>query len=369
MATDYYELLGVSKNASDEELRRAYRALARELHPDANGGDPVSEAKFKEVSTAYETLRDPERRRRYDMFGPEGARAGAGGPGDIFGGGGIGDIFESFFGNPFGGQRQSGPRRGDDVEVVVELAFEEAVFGVERTVDFRGLATCVTCTGTGAAPGTSPITCLECAGTGQVRRVRQSILGQVVQAMPCQRCRGIGEIIESPCVTCHGDGRTVVDRSVTVEVPAGVDNGTTLRISNQGAPAIRGGVPGDLYVHLKVNAHDRFERSGVDLLTTVHLSVAQAALGTDVEIETLDSNEQMNVPSGTQTGREVRLRGQGVPHVRGRGRGDLHVRFVVDTPTNLTKAQEELLRQFAASRGEEVAQHGGLFSRIRSSRS
>ncbi|HEY5272130.1 MAG TPA: molecular chaperone DnaJ [Acidimicrobiales bacterium] len=368
MTTDYYELLGVSKNASDEELRRAYRALARELHPDANGGDPASEARFKEVSTAYETLRDPERRRRYDMFGPEGARPGAGGPGDMFGGG-IGDIFETFFGNPFGSQRQNGPRRGDDVEVVVELAFEEAVFGVERTVDFRGLATCVTCTGTGAAPGTSPITCLECAGTGQVRRVRQSILGQVVQAMPCQRCRGIGELIESPCPTCHGDGRTVVDRSVTVEVPAGVDNGTTLRITSQGAPALRGGVAGDLYVHLKVNAHDRFERSGVDLLTTVHLSVAQAALGTDVEIETLDSSEQMNVPPGTQTGREVRLRGQGVPHVRGRGRGDLHVRFVVDTPTNLTKGQEDLLKQFAASRGEEIVQHGGLFSRIRSSRS
>jgi len=370
MPTDYYELLGVSKNATDEELRRAYRALARELHPDANGGDPVSEARFKEVSTAYETLRDPERRRRYDMFGPDGARAGAGagGMGDVFGGG-FGDIFESFFGNPFGGQRQSGPRRGDDVEVVVELAFDEAVFGIERTVDFRGLSTCATCSGSGAAEGTTPITCLECAGTGQVRRVRQSILGQVVQAMPCQRCKGTGEVIETPCPTCHGDGRTVADRSVTVEVPAGVDNGTTLRITNQGAPAMRGGIAGDLYVHLKVSPHDRFERSGVDLSTTVHLSVAQAALGTDVEIETLDSSEHLNVPSGTQTGREVRLRGQGVPHVRGRGRGDLHVRFVVDTPTNLTKEQEDLLRQFAASRGEEVAQHGGLFSRIRSSRS
>ena len=371
MATDYYELLGVTRNASEDELRRAYRALARELHPDANGGDAAAEARFKEVSVAYETLRDPERRRRYDMFGPDGARQGGGptqgGMGDMFGGG-FSDIFESFFGNPFGQQRQSGPRRGDDVEVVAELEFEQAVFGVERAVEFRGLSLCDTCDGSGAAEGTKPITCLECAGTGQVRRVRQSILGQVVQAMPCQRCRGIGEVVESPCPSCRGEGRLVTERTVTVEVPAGVDDGTTLRITGQGAPAVRGGIPGDLYVHLKVKPHDRFERSGVDLLTTVHLSVSQAALGTDVEIETLDAEEHLTVPPGTQTGREVRLRSHGVPHVRGRGRGDLHVRFVVDTPTNLTKEQEDMLREFALSRGEEVARHGGLFSRIRSSR-
>jgi len=370
MATDYYELLGVRKDASEDELRRAYRRLARELHPDANPGDAEAEARFKEISLAYETLRDPERRRRYDMFGPDGARQGAttGTMGDMFGGG-FSDIFESFFGSTFANQRQAGPRRGDDVEVVADLSFVDAVFGVERAVEFRGLSLCEDCEGTGAAPGTKPITCLECAGTGQVRRVRQSILGQVVQAMACQRCRGIGQVVESPCSSCRGEGRLVTDRTVTVEVPAGVDDGTTLRVTGQGAPAIRGGIAGDLYVHLKVKPHDRFERSGVDLLTTVHLSVAQAALGTDVEIETLDSEEQLNVPSGTQTGREVRLRGLGVPHVRGRGRGDLHVRFVVDTPTNLTKEQEDLLREFAISRGEEVTKHGGLFSRHRSSRS
>lgn len=369
MATDYYELLGVSRDAPEDELRRAYRKLARELHPDANGGDAEAEARFKEVGVAYETLRDPERRRRYDRFGPDGARQGAatGNMGDMFGGG-FSDIFESFFGSTFNAGRQPGPRRGDDVEVVADLSFEEAVFGVERAVGFRGLSLCDVCAGSGAAEGTKPITCIECAGTGQVRRVRQSILGQVVQAMPCQRCRGLGEVVPSPCPSCRGEGRLVTERTVTVEVPAGVDDGTTLRVTGQGAPAVRAGIPGDLYVHLKVKAHDRFERSGVDLLTTVHLSVAQAALGTDVEIETLDAEEQLNVPPGTQTGREVRLRGHGVPHVRGRGRGDLHVRFVVDTPTNLTKEQEDLLREFALSRGEEVTRHGGLFSRIRSSR-
>lgn len=367
MAAEYYELLGVSRDASEEELKRAYRKLARELHPDANGGDPVAEARFKEVTAAYETLRDPERRRRYDMFGPEGARSGA--PGDVFGGG-LGDLFDAFFGGNggFGAAPRGTPHGGEDLEVSVELAFEEAVFGVERPVKFRGLVSCATCEGSGASPGTTPITCLECAGLGQVRRVRQSILGQVVTTSACPRCRGLGKIVESPCPDCRGEGRRTDDRSVTVEIPPGVDDGVTLRVAGAGAPALRGGPAGDLYVHLRVRPHERFERSGTDLVTTVHLAMSQAILGSELEVETLDGPEQLQVPAGTASGKVMRLKGHGVPHVRGRGRGDLHVRLVVDTPTDLTKEQERLLREFARLRNEEVAAPDeGLFSRIRSS--
>ena len=235
MATDYYELLGVDRSASEDELKRAYRQLANELHPDKNGGDPESEARFKEVSVAYETLRDPERRRRYDMFGPNGD-GGQQPMGDVFGGG-FGDLFESFFGGQrFGGGRASGPRRGEDVEIAVELEFEEAVFGVSRSVEFRGLVTCPDCSGSGAAPGTSVHVCPDCGGQGQVRRVRQSILGQVVTSSPCPRCRGEGEIVESPCPVCRGEGRRAEERSVVVEVPPGVDDGSTLRVRGAGAP-------------------------------------------------------------------------------------------------------------------------------------
>ncbi|HUY29982.1 MAG TPA: molecular chaperone DnaJ [Acidimicrobiales bacterium] len=375
MATDFYELLGVARDASEDEIKRAYRKLARELHPDANGGDPQSEARFKEVSIAYETLRDPERRRRYDTFGPDqmrGSGPGPGpGPGDMFGGG-LGDLFDAFFGGGaatgFGTARPAGPRRGDDVEVVLDLKFEEAVFGVERSVSWRGPVTCTTCSGSGARPGTSPTTCPECQGLGQVRRVRQSILGQVVTTAPCPRCRGYGEVVASPCADCRGEGRRTDDRSVTVEVPPGVDEGTTLRISGSGSPAPRGGLPGDLYVHLRVAGHDRFERSGADLVTRLHVAFTQAALGADVTIETLDGSESITLAPGTQTGKTVRLRGHGVPHVRGRGRGDLHVEVVVDTPTGLDKEQDRLLRELARMRGEEVSSgEGGLFSRIRSS--
>jgi len=367
MATDYYEMLGVDRDASDEELRRAYRRLARNLHPDANGGDPAAEARFKEVTLAYETLRDPERRRRYDLFGPENGRGVPGG-GDIFGGG-LGDIFGAFFGgSPFGSTRPAGPRRGDDLEVALELRFEEAVFGVERELSLRGAVACETCAGSGSQPGTMPTTCGECGGAGQVRRVRQSILGQVVTTTPCPRCQGIGQVLTAPCRDCGGDGRRIEEHTVRVEVPAGVDDGTTLRIPGAGNAPHRGGIPGDCYVHLRVTPHERFRRAGTDLTADVHVAFTQAALGATVEFESLDGHEQIQVPAGTQSGKVVRLRGKGVPHLRGRGRGDLHVRIVVDTPTGMPKEQEALLRELAAMREESVAPtDGGLFSRIRSS--
>ncbi len=369
MADDYYELLGVDRHASEDEIKRAYRRLARQLHPDANGGDPEAEARFKEVTVAYETLRDPERRRRYDTFGPEGT-SGPGGVGDVFGAG-IGDLFDAFFGGGagrFGGGRRAEPRRGEDVEVVVDLRFEEAVFGAERTVTWRGPVTCGTCGGSGARPGTSPTSCPECQGAGQVRRVRQSILGQMVTTVPCTRCRGLGEVVTSPCPDCRGEGRRTSERTETVKVPPGVDEGTTLRVSGAGAPAVRGGLPGDLYVHLRVLAHEHFERSGTDLVTRVRVAFTQAALGAEIDIETLDGTETISIAPGTQSGRVLKLRGRGVPLMRGRGRGDLHVEIVVDTPTGLDKEQEHLLRELARARGEKVAtSEGGLFSRIRSS--
>ena len=376
MAESYYDLLGVRPDASDDELKRAYRRLARELHPDANGGDATSEARFKEVTVAYETLRDPERRRRYDLFGPDGARQG-GGPagGDPFAGG-LGDLFDAFFGGgagPFGGgaPRRSGPRRGEDAEAILDLRFDEAVFGVERTLDLRQPAPCEECGGSGAAPGTTATSCADCAGSGQVRRVRQSILGQVVTTTPCPACRGLGEIVTSPCTRCRGDGRRTEERSVRVDVPAGVDDGTTLRINGAGAAALRGGIPGDLYVHLRVAPDARFERSGADLVTDLHVAMTQAALGAEVDLELLDGGtETISVPAGTPSGKVVRVRNQGVPHVRGRGRGDLIVRVVVDIPERLSKEEEQLLRQLADLRGEAVASGdhgGGLFHRLRSS--
>ena len=367
---DYYSLLGVSKAASEDELKRAYRQLARELHPDANGGDPVAEARFKEVTIAYETLRDPERRRRYDMFGPDGARGSGGGGaagGDFGFVGGIGDLFDAFFTQAGGGRASSRAHQGADAETVVDLSLHEAVFGARRAIEIRLPVTCATCAGSGATAGTTATTCSQCRGAGQLQRVRQSILGQMVTATACTRCAGTGEVVSSPCAKCRGEGRINEVRSVTVDVPAGVDEGATLRVSGAGAAPLRGGPPGDLYVHLRVTPHERFERSGNDLATVAHISVAQAALGSDLELETLDGPSTVTIPAGSQTGRVLKIAGHGVPRLRGGRRGDLLVQLFVDTPVELTKEEDELLRRLADLRGEPVAAHDpGLFARIRS---
>lgn len=371
---DYYELLGVSQSASAEDIKKAYRRLARELHPDVNK-EPGAEDRFKRLSTAYETLSDPERRRRYDMFGPEGA---AGGRGDAGGAGfgsdpftaNLGDLFESFFGgNPFGGggRGRGGPPRGGDIEVTLRLSFSEAVFGGEREVKAKVPVTCDSCDGSGAEPGTSPTSCSTCSGTGQVRQVRQSILGQMVTAGPCPRCGGAGQEIRTPCNTCRGEGRRTVDRTYTITVPGGVDGSHVLRRRGMGAAGSRGGPAGDLLVHFKVSPDDRFTREGNDLVHVMHVPFTQAALGTALKFDTLDGEEDLVIPKGTQTGREFRLRGRGVPHLDGRGRGDLRVRVVVDTPTDLTKEQDNLVRLLAAERGEEVAPaDSGFMAKIRS---
>ena len=372
---DFYELLGVSRNASEDELKKAYRARARELHPDANPGDPEAENRFKLVTVAYETLRDPERRRRYDTFGPEGLR-GTGAPGqggfdDIFGAN-LSDIFQSFFGggSPFGagGRRQAGPPRGNDMETSVQLDFREAVFGVSHEVKLRVPVTCETCSGTGARPGTAPVTCAQCGGTGEVRRTRQSILGQMITSSPCPRCGGLGETVLAPCADCRGEGRRTEERSYTVDVPAGVDDGSTLKVSGRGAAGPRGGPPGDLYVHLRVRGDDRFVRQGNDLVHMLHVPLTQAGLGAVIHFETLDGVEDLVIPKGTQSGRVFRLRGRGVPRVGGGGsRGDLLVQVAVDTPTDLSKEQEDLLRMLATARGEDVAPPDtGFLARVRS---
>ena len=371
MARDLYEVLGVDRGAPTDEIKKSYRRLARQYHPDANPGDDAAAERFKEVAHAYEVLSDPDKRRRYDQFGEAGlGGGGGGGGGDPFGG--FGDIFEAFFGggSPFGGgrtQARTGPPRGSDLEVVADLDFETAVFGGEHRVTVRTAEACPDCEATGAAPGTAPLTCTECGGSGQVRRVRQSILGQVVTAGQCSRCGGMGQVIERPCPTCTGDGRRIVEKSYTVDVPPGVDTGATLRLPNRGAAGLRGGGHGDLYVHVRVARHPRFERQGADLVHVLHIPVTQAALGVHLPFETLDGDEDLVIPKGTQSGRVFRLRGRGVPHLEGRGRGDLLVQVVVDTPDNLTADQEELLRRLAAARGEDVAPADtGFLAKIKS---
>jgi molecular chaperone DnaJ len=370
---DLYQVLEVDQGASPEEIKRAYRRLAREHHPDANTGDPEAEARFKEVARAYEVLSDPERRQRYDTFGDDGG-AGRGGAGDPFGGAGLGDLFDAFFGggSPFGGggmrnDRRAGPPRGADVEVVIDLDLEDVVFGTEHEVTVRLPVPCDDCEATGAAPGTSVETCGECGGAGQVRRVRQSMLGQMVTAAPCPRCGGTGQVVPSPCPRCRGEGRVTEERTYTVEVPPGVDTGSTLRLTGRGAVGPRGGPTGDLYAHVRVRSHGRFGRDGDHLVARLGLSPAQAALGVHLTYETLEGPEDLVVPGGTQSGRVFRLKGRGVPRLRGRGRGDLLVEAVVETPTDLSEEEEELWRKLAELRGDDVAPpSGGLLGRIRS---
>ena len=371
---DLYQLLGVAPDAADDEIKRAYRQKARDHHPDATGGDPQSEAHFKEVSFAYEILRDPERRARYDQFGPAsfGQGGGAGPQGFTFDGG-LGDIFEAFFGSMAGAPgrgRRRGPQPGADAEVTLQLAFAEAAFGAPKELGVRLPVTCDTCTGTGARPGTQPADCPDCQGTGEIRRIRQSLLGQVVTAVACGRCQGMGQVIPDPCADCHGEGRRIEDRSFAVEVPAGVEHGSTLRLADRGPAGLRGGPNGSLFVHLAVAPDERFERAGDDLHSALHVGVAQAALGAQLEVQTLEDPRPLAVAPGTQNGHVVRLKGLGVPHLRGRGRGDLFVHVTVDTPTTLTPRQQELLAELAAERGEPVGgtdgHHDGVLSRIRS---
>lgn len=371
---DYYELLGVSRSASADEIKRAYRQKARELHPDANPGDPATEERFKQVAQAYEVLSDPDTRARYDRFGEAGV--GASGPnlGDMFGGGGgFGDLFEAFFGggggSTFGGGRTgpAGPPRGQDLEVVADIEFAQAVFGATVGVEVRTAVRCDDCDGSGAGSGTQPVTCSECNGRGQVQRVRQSMLGQMVTASACPKCGGRGQVVVTPCQTCNGEGRVITQKTYQVDVPAGVDTGSTLRLTGRGAVGPYAGGSGDLYVHIRVAPHETFTRDGDDLIAELPISIAQAALGTKILLPTLDGEEEISVPVGTQPGKEFVFRQRGVHRLHGRGRGDLRVRVAVRVPTKLNEFETELLTKYAESRGESVGNaEQGLFSRIKS---
>lgn len=364
-SADHYDVLGVSRQATAEEIKRAYRRRARELHPDANPGDPTAEARFKELARAYEVLSDPERRQIFDTYGTDDPGARGAGPFD----GGINDVFSMLFGQGFGGgqSRPSGPPRGADLEATVEVDFEGAVFGVQAPVTVRTAEPCDDCEATGAAPGTSAAGCSDCGGSGQVRRVRQSMLGQMVTSGACGRCGGTGRIIEKPCAGCRGDGRRILDRTYTVDIPAGIDHGQTLRLPGRGAAGPRGGGTGDLYVHVAVAPHERFLRDGYDLVCEVPIAMTQAALGADLDLETLDGDEVIVIEPGIPSRWRTVLRRRGVPHVDGRGRGDLIVEVVVEVPTGLSADEEVLLRQLAELRGETVSEpRPGLMSRLRS---
>jgi molecular chaperone DnaJ len=370
---DLYEVLGVRRDATDDDLKKAYRSKARQFHPDTNQGDAQAGERFKEISLAYEVLKDPERRARYDRFGADGVfgpGAGGGGAGDPFGGG-LGDLFDAFF-NGMGGAgapRRTGPVPGPDAEMVLRLTFREAVFGVQREVEVQTPVHCDTCEGSGARPGTTAVRCAECQGAGELRRVRQSILGQVITAVPCGRCQGTGQSIESPCPDCGGEGRRNEHRTLTVDIPAGVDDGSTLRLAGHGPAGFRGGPNGALFVHVSVQPDEVFERSGVDLHATIHVPLAMAALGGSVGFDTLDDSRDLAVATGTQTGSVIQLKGLGVHKLRGRGRGDLFVHVQVDTPTGLDDRQRELLLALAEARGEDlgtVPTGDGLFSKLRS---
>ncbi|WP_018130362.1 molecular chaperone DnaJ [Effusibacillus pohliae] len=349
---DYYEVLGVSKNATEEEIKKAYRKLARKYHPDINK-EPDAEAKFKEINEAYEVLSDKEKRARYDQFGHADPGAGFGGGGTGFGGagdfdgfGGFGDIFDMFF----GGGRPRGPRKGADLQYNLQIEFEEAAKGVEKEIEIPRTEECPTCHGSGAKPGTHPETCSVCRGTGTQEQVINTPLGRMVNRRTCQVCGGDGQIIKNPCTQCRGSGTIRVRKRINVKIPAGVDTGNRIRISGAGEPGDKGAPPGDLYVVIYVREHKFFERDGDDIFCRVPISFVQAALGDEIEVETLDGKVKLRIPEGTQTGTSFRLRGKGMPRLNSSYRGDQHVRVIVVTPTNLTERQRELLRQL----GEEL---------------
>lgn len=354
---DYYEVLGVSKDASADEIKKAFRKAAVQHHPDKEGGD---ETKFKEINEAYEVLKDSQKRQRYDQFGHAGVGGNGGGfsgnPFEGFGGfngqnvhfdfgdGGLGDIFGQFFGGG-AGQQQRGPKRGRDVETTLNLTFEEAVFGVERNVELDMDDECSHCKGTTVEPGYSMKTCPTCQGAGQQQRVMNTIFGQIQQAVICETCRGTGQVPEKVCTVCKGKGTERNRQSITLKVPAGIDDGATIRLTGRGE-AVGGGTRGDLYVNIRVKAHKKFTREGDIILSDEHISMVQAALGTEIDVETVDGVVRMKVPAGTQSGTDFKLTAHGVPHLRGSARGAHIVRIVVDTPTKLTKKQKDLLEQF-----------------------
>jgi molecular chaperone DnaJ len=370
---DYYEVLGVPKNASEADIKKAFRTLARQYHPDANQEDPKTGEKFKEINEAYQVLSDADKRAKYDQFGHAAEQMGGtgGNPFEGMGGadaGGFGDIFDMFFGGQMGRQRQRGPARGADLQYEIDLSLEEAAFGVRKEIRIPRTEACETCHGSGARPGSQPVTCSKCRGTGQVQQATNTVFGRFVNVAACDRCGGDGKIIENPCPTCRGRGQVQKIHTVEVNIPAGVDTGHRLRMSGFGENGERGGGPGDLFIVMRVKPDGRFRREGDDLVSEVGISMVQAALGTEVEVPTLDGAETVKIAEGTQHGDTIRLKGKGVRHLRGSGRGDLHVVVSVKVPKGLSVRERELLRELAELRGEKagtVEKDKGVLGKIK----
>ena len=375
---DYYEVLGLQKGASDDEIKKAYRKLSKKYHPDINK-EPDAEEKFKEISEAYEILSDPQKRAAYDQYGHAGTDpnygGGYGGFGGNYGGfsgggsfGGFEDIFESFFGG--GGGRSvdtNAPRQGADLQYAVNLKFEEAIFGVEKTVKYNREEMCHTCGGNGAKPGTQPVTCSKCHGAGTINVERQTPLGRMMSRQTCDVCHGTGKEIKEPCPTCHGSGHEKKAHEVKVTVPAGVEDGQQMRLQNQGEAGENGGPYGDLYVVFRVEESDIFDRDGAEIYYELPLNFVQAALGDEINVPTVHGEVKLKVPAGTQTGTNFRLRGKGAPKLRGTGNGDQHVKVKLITPKNLNEEQKQALRQFAEVSGTKLTeqQSEGFFDKMK----
>ena len=369
---DYYEVLGVSKGASDDEIKKAYRKLAKKYHPDVNPGDQAAEAKFKEVNEAYSILSDKEKRARYDQFGHAGVdpNYGAGGPGGGFGFDmgdiDLGDIFGSFFGGGFGGfggsasARRNGPQKGESLRANLTITFEEAAFGCEKEINLNRSEECEACHGSGCEPGTTAETCPDCRGTGVVR-VQQRTGGFAFSSTAaCTRCRGTGKIIHSPCKSCGGSGSVKKSKRITVTIPAGIDDGQAVSLRGQGNAGKNGGPAGDLIVGVRVKPSNQFRRDGTTVLYEQPVTFYQAVMGAELEIPTIDGKVKYNLPAGTQPGTTFRLRGKGIPELRGRGRGDQYVTVRVQVPSSLTGEQKEALRAYAEAMGEDVPEESGL---------
>ena len=356
---DYYEVLGVAKGASDDEIKKAYKKLARKYHPDLNPDNKEAEEKFKEANEAYEILSDKEKRSRYDQFGHAGVDpnfgAGGGGFDGGFDFGDLGDIFGSFFGGGFGGGRRANPnapQRGESVRMSLILSFEEAAFGCEKAVAVERLEPCASCRGSGCAGGTAPEVCPDCHGTGTVQVRRQTPMGVFATTSPCTRCGGKGKIIHQPCRECRGAGSVRQRRTIQASIPAGIDNGQTISIRGQGNAGKNGGPAGDLLITITVRPHEFFRREGTSVLCEAPITFAQAVLGAELEIPTIDGKVKYDLPEGTQTGTTFRLKGRGIPSINGRGRGDQYVTVCIETPRNLTREQKEALRKFAEAMGD-----------------
>lgn len=363
---DYYEILGVSRDAGDDEIKRAFRKLAKQYHPDTNSGDSALEEKFKEVGEAYQILSDPEKRQLYDRYGHN-MPQGAGFTGDFSGFGDFADIFEEFFGFGARGGARRGPQAGAHLKYNLTLSFEEAVFGTEKVLEIPRLETCSTCHGSGAEPGTTPVRCPQCQGSGEVRRAQQSILGlPVTMRATCPRCGGEGEIVSTPCSTCRGQKRVQVTRKINVQVPAGVDEGTQIRLPTEGEAGTRGGPTGNLYVVVSVKRHPLFQRDGIDLHFDLPINIAQAALGDEIDVPTLNGNVTMTIPPGTQHGQSFRLKEHGVPRLQRSGRGDIIVTTKLVVPRELNEKQKELLRDLAMTMGKEpVTRDKSVFGKVK----